>query len=361
MCLHVLLDFYVDNFIMLTLLIGMYIMTLFDVYLDKRTLYLLRCTEFLILAASVFSRIEAYFGTLDHPTLWRQLLSALCYTINPVILMMMVFIANKKARWFTTVPAALNAVVAFSVFFSRIAYFFTEDNTFDRGPLGYMPYVTSVFYILLLFLVSFRVLARRSQQEGVVVLFLAVTGAVCSVLSYYEHDNLVFPAFTAELLLYYLFIYSQLTRRDALTGLRNRQSFYSELHKFPGTVTGIVSIDMNELKWMNDTLGHEAGDRALRAIAEVFLRADAAGDPVYRTGGDEFIMICRGRSNGEMQKTVETLRRGVTEAGYSCAFGLAAGKGIDEMMKEADRLMYEDKARLKAEAARTGKPLHMRS
>ena len=349
-----------ENYALIVLLLGMYIVTLFDVFLEKRTLYLLRGTILSIAVLTVFDKAELYCSTFDYPTAWRVLFSALCYTLRPVVVLLLILVASRKRKIWMLIPAALNTLIAFSAFFTDIGYYFDEQNNFGRGPLGLTPYVVMFFYVLVLFLRSFRVFAMRNSEEALILLFLAITATVGSLLTAMSLEIDVNLAFAAEVELYYLYIYAQSTKRDALTGLFNRQSFYSDLRKHQSSLTGVVSIDMNELKWLNDTQGHEAGDRALKEISAVFLAASTGRDRVYRTGGDEFIMLCRSGSEKEIAALVDRMRSNVQAAGYSCAFGLSAGKQAGEMMQEADARMYADKARLKAEAAASGKALHMR-
>ncbi len=355
------LDYLGQNYCLILLLLGMYIVTLFDVFLEKRMLYLLRGAIISIAVLAVVDNAESYFGMLDHPTVWRVLFSAVCYTLRPLIILLLVLISSKKQSPLLLIPAVLNGLIAFSAFFTGISYSFSADNAFQRGPLGYTPYIATCFYVLALFLRSFRVFAMHNSEEALILLYLALAAAFASLFTAYGREVSVNLTFAAELVLYYLYVYSQSTKRDALTGLFNRQSFYSDLQKREDSITGVVSIDMNELKWLNDTQGHEAGDRALKAISAVFLAASTGKDRVYRVGGDEFIMLCRGGSAEEMQALTDGMRRDVQAAGYSCAFGLSAGKPVDAMMQEADALMYADKARLKAEAAAGGKALHLRS
>ena len=72
-------------------------------------------------------------------------------------------------------------------------------------------------------------------------------------------------------------------------------------------------------------------------------------------------MICRGRSEEALREMIDAMRVTIGATGYSCAFGLCCEGTPDEMMKEADRLMYEDKARIKAEIAAKGGMLHNRT
>ena len=78
-------DCIAQNYALILLLLGMYIVTLFDVFLEKRTLYLLRGTILSIALLTVFDKAELYCATFDHPTAWRVLFSALCYTLRPVV------------------------------------------------------------------------------------------------------------------------------------------------------------------------------------------------------------------------------------------------------------------------------------
>jgi diguanylate cyclase (GGDEF)-like protein len=83
---------------------------------------------------------------------------------------------------------------------------------------------------------------------------------------------------------------------DPVTGLRNRQSLTDELtaalaRRGPGDALGLLFIDLDQFKAVNDTLGHGAGDRLLRAVADRLRGAVRAGEIVARFGGDEFVVL----------------------------------------------------------------------
>ena len=101
----------------------------------------------------------------------------------------------------------------------------------------------------------------------------------------------------------------QLVITDALTGMRNRR-FFDEVigrelqrHRRYKTPLSIVFIDVDQFKKINDTLGHETGDRVLREVASFLLRHIREADYVFRWGGDEFLVLI---SCGEP----EAMRRG---------------------------------------------------
>ena len=118
----------------------------------------------------------------------------------------------------------------------------------------------------------------------------------------------------------------------------------------------IISMDLNGLKQINDTLGHKAGDEyicaASRLICNVFTHS-----PVFRIGGDEFVVFIRGGDYAfkgdlfeKLRKQVlvnrETPGKPVIASGMS-SYDPSADKGVSEVFERADNMMYENKRDLK--------------
>ena len=134
---------------------------------------------------------------------------------------------------------------------------------------------------------------------------------------------------------------------DSLTKLLNRQSLYQEIELNENAIHVVMSIDMNELKYYNDTFGHAKGDEALATISKI-LRDNCGTTRLYRVGGDEFVALYRNVSEDEINKFIEAMREELSKTEYSCAFGYSMKKDtIDEMMRIADMNMYEDKEKMK--------------
>lgn len=343
-------DFLVNNFVLFAMLAGMLIITISDVYLDRAMIFRLRSVIFLILALVIFDHLEGYTGNLQEFCFCRVPLSIICYSLRPMIIMMLIFIVCPKLTKLAVVPAILNFLVCATALFSDIAFSFeVETNSFKRGILGYTPYIVTVIYIIMLYCITIRAVSSQTSDDGMMILFITFTSTVAAVLAFFSHDEVVNMTYASNVLLYYMYLYSQYAKRDPLTTLFNRQTFYSDIEKNSKTITGMISIDMNGLKWINDNLGHDAGDDALKAIADCFSSATKRKDRAYRLGGDEFVIVCRSHTEDEMKALAEKARALVTNAGYSCAFGLSCGKFIDEMIQESDKLMYSDKARIKSQ------------
>ena len=141
-----------------------------------------------------------------------------------------------------------------------------------------------------------------------------------------------------------------MSNTDALTGLNNRNAMIHRMRRL--TVReepesyGIVSMDLNGLKQVNDHEGHDAGDRLLRQAGEL-LRKVFYQEDLYRTGGDEFIAIVTGIEREAFERKLARLRRDVAKnADVSFAIGGYWTDGavdVTTAFRRADQRMYEDK------------------
>lgn len=108
-----------------------------------------------------------------------------------------------------------------------------------------------------------------------------------------------------------------LADRDALTPLLNRRAFMRELGRIRtfaqryGSPASLVYIDLNDLKGVNDRLGHAAGDAALKAVAERLLALVRESDIVGRMGGDEFAVILAQADQATAEAKAASLARAI--------------------------------------------------
>lgn len=156
---------------------------------------------------------------------------------------------------------------------------------------------------------------------------------------------------------------NETARRDALTGTRNKtafQEFEKDLQKEidEGGIMpfGIDVCDLNDLKLINDTQGHKAGDEYLKSSCKMICQM-FAHCPVFRIGGDEFVVILKNQDYVDRENIISSFRRQVEEnirngSGPVVAIGTAEyqpgkDKSVEDIFQRADSRMYEEKARLK--------------
>ncbi|MEO5740702.1 MAG: GGDEF domain-containing protein, partial [Vicinamibacterales bacterium] len=102
--------------------------------------------------------------------------------------------------------------------------------------------------------------------------------------------------------------------RDELTGLPGRRAFNNVMEQLGGSYA-LAMCDVDHFKRFNDTYGHDTGDQVLRMVAAKLSRVGGGGR-AFRYGGEEFLVVFRGRSAREAEPFVESLRRSIAEAGF---------------------------------------------
>ncbi len=144
---------------------------------------------------------------------------------------------------------------------------------------------------------------------------------------------------------------------DELTKLYNRRCLDGDLAEYNEKEMEddfvVASIDLNRLKYANDTKGHAAGDEIIRGAADCLVAAIGSLGKVYRTGGDEFTAIIHTKDIGAINDRIyneASQWKGVLMDSLAMSVGYASHKqypekNIDELIKEADSMMYEEKTR----------------
>jgi diguanylate cyclase (GGDEF)-like protein len=146
---------------------------------------------------------------------------------------------------------------------------------------------------------------------------------------------------------------------DPLTGIANRRLFLESLGgavsfaQRQQTPLAVIMADLDDFKSVNDTFGHNAGDRVLQAFATLLRKNSRQEDLAARFGGEEFIMMLPGTGPEEAAVLGERLRRHWQELTYpglrlrmTASFGVAAyqrGDRVDSFIERADKALYEAK------------------
>ncbi len=138
---------------------------------------------------------------------------------------------------------------------------------------------------------------------------------------------------------------------DMLTGVRNRNSFDQEAAKLreEGVDAFCFLADINNLKTTNDAVGHSAGDELLKAMAKLLRDTTEKLGMVFRYGGDEFVVLWRGTDANDFLEKLEKNCKQVNESRIiPLSFAVGYGRILDrDGLKKADRMMYENKIRIK--------------
>lgn len=149
-----------------------------------------------------------------------------------------------------------------------------------------------------------------------------------------------------------------LANTDALTGLFNKRYFEKmmEIRDEKKKPYALFYMDLDLFKPVNDTYGHEMGDKVLKEVAKRLLKCIRSNDYAFRIGGDEFMLILNGNLDAKIcEKRIERIKNLIGEPyefdGYTIKIGISCGSAVypddancaADIQKLADKRMYEDK------------------
>lgn len=144
---------------------------------------------------------------------------------------------------------------------------------------------------------------------------------------------------------------AEMASSDPLTGLRNHRVFHEDLARElqhasrTGLPLALALVDLDDLKTLNDTHGHQAGDERIRALADTLRATMRGADQAYRIGGDEFAVILPDTRAWGALEFAQRLRAALP--GFTATAGIAEAESLrprDELIREADMALLRAKA-----------------
>lgn len=151
--------------------------------------------------------------------------------------------------------------------------------------------------------------------------------------------------------------FQEMAYRDSLTGVSSRAAFDEEVKKIssapePSRNLLCVAADLNGLKWINDTYGHQEGDELIRRCAALLVDCFQPSGRVFRTGGDEFMVFLYDVSEVEWPRLKEQFDTQREKCNENQAFPLSVAMGcaavvdgkLEDALQLADERMYQDKS-----------------
>lgn len=252
---------------------------------------------------------------------------------------------------------SLNLFLQILIYFDS-NYYMSSKNVLDTGNL-YLFFL-GIFVITLLIMCYYvHIISRNFQTKNGFHLLLILANLLIGFYLQSALTNIfvfrVAATFSA------IFLYSQycvlLNKADALTSLLNRRCFTNRLKKM-NKDSIILFMDIDKFKEINDTMGHTFGDYALKEIGQLLKNVYGKNGVCFRTGGDEFCVIVNKKLN-QIDEMNQTLRNRLDKkraiepklpdisVGYSY-FHKNTSK-IDDVLEEADKMMYDVKRKRKAQ------------
>lgn len=272
---------------------------------------------------------------------------------------------NKSYAIFT-IPLAVLVILLVASYFNGCLFWFDGDGQYHRGPLFYMQQILSYGYIVVAavknLVNAFYKKSFALRKELITLATFAVPPVFCGIIQIFLQDlPILSVGIVISFLLAYIRSLESLILLDPLTGISNRRELLSRLSSDisslkPDEKLYFLFVDVDDFKHINDTFGHNEGDRVLREIASALKKyAKRTNGYCGRYGGDEFAMIqIRSRYFDENRfekefKACISEKNVVVGDGFpvEVSIGYAQYKGeadsIQDMIYRADNAMYRAK------------------
>lgn len=333
---------------------------------------------YLVLAVASFAE---WLGLMlnGNPGWTRSLLllaKCLDYSLTPITSIFFVwqFTSDSHAGKPLRLILLANILLQVASVFTGLTFYVDGNNVYHHGPL-YAVYILIYCIAIIAAVRQFFVYGKQFKKQNRVSLFFIVSLVAVSVIAQELFRLRIFylSMVMASLLLFIHYSeYSQmasddsfsqqkkLLETDVLTGLFNRYAYaetlriYEDMPALPDDLT-VFSIDINDLKMTNDTLGHAAGDELIVGASSCITGILGSHGRCFRTGGDEFICLVQAdRPRADILRTeLETashLWHGTIVPGVSFAIGIAVAAEhpetpIKKLIILADEGMYGEKDR----------------
>ena len=271
-------------------------------------------------------------------------------------------------------PAIINAAAVLLSPVFKFIFYIDQSNTYFRGELFWLSSVLIYGYIPASLILLIRKRKSVISEEFVPLAFLGIlplTGAVFQGVFY--GVLLMWSMSAFSLVIVYSFLQKRMVQLDKMTGTWTRSSFDYYILRRIGSVKaeqgfaggnkdddsdrtfGVIFIDLDKLKSINDEFGHAEGDAAIRNSALIIKNSVGERDIVARFGGDEFVIVANVNTPGKLDEVLQNISKGFSEYNsrndikYKLFFSAGAGifdperHEIEQFLHHVDSLMYNAK------------------
>jgi diguanylate cyclase (GGDEF)-like protein len=336
---------------------------------DKLFLYILYVTA-LLLIVDTLGRFDGRAETI-YPLLNR--VGNFCvFFLNPVPTALWVVYAHaqihqdEKPDRQLLIPCAvlfvIHALLVIGTQFTGWFYTIDAQNVYHRGPLYLISPTLTFVYLLAAEIMIVRNRKRMGKSQYLSLLFFAVPPFAAMLLHVTIYGiSIVLDGVVLSIFIVFVNVQNKNLITDYLTGVYNREGLDIQLKdrirtSAYGRTFSAILLDLDHFKSINDTYGHDMGDKALQKSVELIKDCIRSTDFVARFGGDEFVVLLDTANRQELETVVQRINSAVDtfnksgsqpftigfSAGYAVYDSFAQPKAED-FVKLLDQMMYQMK------------------
>lgn len=268
----------------------------------------------------------------------------------------------QKGMLILSAPFIANAAFTIYNLFSPVIFSVSADNVYMRGPAFFIPMLTAYFYLTAsAYLIVKNRKALKKDIFTAFFIFDIFTIAGGIIQSIFYGVLLMWSSAAFALVAVYIFIQQRLIQYDTLTGAWSKQTFdlFSRSEQ-KDEMSGVIFIDLDNLKQINNNYGHLEGDAALEKTVYLIKQALRKNDIIARFGGDEFVIVARGADEAGLKRITEMIKtefddyNNTLEKPYRLEYSLGCDvfkpseHRFEAFLRHVDMLMYKNKAKKKS-------------
>ncbi len=331
-----------------------------------------------VIAVSLFSEWLGVQldGKENLPVYFLYITKCVDYILTPMAASAFVMQMQLKNIWSKILNILLIINAVFQIIASVFGLFFVidEHHHYSNGPLYFVYFgfcILVLAFVIIQFFIYSRTFPRRNQASMYAIFVPVVVGIALQELfpGGFRTAYLSIALSSALMFIHYMEFHQMRTDKlletqksiietDALTGLLSRFAFTQEMHALGEKLWlpddfAVFVIDINELKTVNDVLGHSAGDELITGAAKCLRTTMGEFAHCFRIGGDEFVVFSTLDKEQAEAETRKLKKEAKNWAGrYSRNLSLAVGyviaadypqASIQQLFDEADKKMYVSK------------------
>lgn len=322
---------------------------------DRKNQYYLAAisADILILLGYVGRDWSEHFGSVTS----AYISNTIIYLCAPLSMFCLVLAATKKADkviYILSVLEAISILIALSSPFTKLFFEISQDAVYSRGPLYFYNEVLGILFTVCWAVYSFMEFRYIDLIDKFCLseIFVVQVGAII-LQGFNSTYKVIYICGAFMILVYYAFVIEVYGKYDKMTGVRNNLYYLSIVkNRAPKSGYAVIMFDANGLKRVNDTYGHEAGDKLICGVASAITKAVGKKGSVYRIGGDEFVAIIKSDDLKVAESINNAVHKELAEKNNEYEFTMSASAGIAvhsgnktfaDTVKCADKLMYENK------------------
>lgn len=321
---------------------------------------------------------ELFLETLSciinkRPELWlisvSNLIHICLFTLAPILTSYWYFLIRKiifpneeifkKRYYLLLLPVAINFVLVILSPIYHFVFYIDSSNTYHRGSLYLLAALFSYGYIvygLIIIFINKKKLPKQDVSLLLVFNGFSISGGIIQTLLY--GPLLLWSCAAFSLVIAFIFIQQRMVHTDVLTGAWDRGSFdyfISQKIQYNDKKFGLIYVDMDHLKDINDNYGHMEGDYAIKMAVSIIRGEIHKNDIIVRLGGDEFLVILDCDTREALNITIDRIETSFQLFNHNstkryqleCSLGAdifdPRSNHMDQFIHHIDTLMYQNK------------------